>query len=137
MKEQTFTKEIKEEILDRLDGLCDETYYICDLGYELSMTENINGSWYCSAYEAKEALKRNFDEMFKYIEYERDNFGEVSKIENPETFQCRMYINAVNVLFNSLPFVDDNWNKQIQITGEIIQLLKKEVIEIDDNTEIF
>ena len=49
-----FVDLVKQEVKERLPNWLGQSHYICDLGFMLTKTENSNGSWFCSRYEAKE-----------------------------------------------------------------------------------
>lgn len=132
-------EEIKGFIIDKLEDMEGSEYYLCDIGMELSESENCNGSWYCSSFEVKQAIKENWNLCGDFFEYYKSEFGMSSEnpFENPELFHCQMMIFAVSNSFNyALNKTDfsDMWNEKIEITEEFVNEIKKtleDLIESD------
>ena len=60
MKTKTFTSELIETIISRLNDYKGTTNYMCDLSSILFESENANGSVLFSTYQTKEFIKENF-----------------------------------------------------------------------------
>lgn len=139
-----FVDLIKQEVKDRLPNWKGQMKYPCDLGYELTEYENANGSWHCSAYSAKEDIKKYFDDMEEYQSWYRLNFGEADWFESDpddyhnslECFHCRMMINAVDVCFNrafDIAFENtDIWNEKTEIDQDFIDKINTALEEVDE-----
>ena len=137
-----FLEMIKQEVKERLPNYEGRMYYPCDLGFTLTESENCNGSWYCSAYKAKEDLKKYFDDMGEYQSWYRMNFGEPDWFESEpddfrhseECFHCRMMITAVDNCFNAAfneAFGNDNtWNEKILVDEEFIKKINEGLEEV-------
>lgn len=134
---------IKQEVKDKLPNWLGSYHYPCDLGFMLSETENANGSWYCSAYKAKEDIREYLDEFFEFQEWYRKNFGVPIIFESdaedyhnsPECVHCSWFIFAVEAVFNSV--FDkvygntDMWNEKIEITQDFIDKVIEGLEEVD------
>jgi len=134
-------EEIKEFIIDRLEDMEGSKHYLCDIGMELSDSKNCDGSWYCSSFEAKQAIKENWDLCGKFSEYYKSDFGisPENPFESSELFHCQMMIFAVNNSFqyalNETDF-SDMWNDKIEITEEFTNEIK-EALENLTESDIF
>lgn len=123
-------EEIKEFIIDRLEDMEGSEHYLCDIGMELSDSENCDGSWYCSEYEARKAIKKNWDFCGEFFEYCKSEFGMLPEnpFENSELFHCQMMIFAVSNSFNyalNKTNFSELWNGEVEITEEFISEIKK------------
>lgn len=126
--------------LNVLQPYWDESSNQYNIPYE---TENANGSWYCSAYKAKEDIREYLDEFFEFQEWYRKNFGVPIIFESdaedyhnsPECVHCSWFIFAVEAVFNSA--FDkaygntDIWNKKIEITQDFIDKVIEGLEEVD------
>lgn len=134
---------IKEFIVEQLEGREGNEYYLCDIGMTLSESENADGSWYCSAYQAKREIIDNWDFCGSFYEYYKDNFGDTNGLQNPfeneEGFHCAMMIFAVNNAFNyavdnSQNYCDyEKWNEEIEITEEFILEIKEALKNLEES----
>ena len=141
-----FVDLVKQEVKDRLPNWLGQSHYICDLGFMLTETENSNGSWFCSRHEAKEFIKKCFDDFEEYQSWYRCTFGESDWFESEpddyhhdvESVQCRMMINAVQQCFNqafneAFPGDPDNlWNERTEITQEFIDKIVEALDKVED-----
>ena len=82
---------------------------------------------------AKEYIKSWWDEAEDYYQYEKDNFGENlhNPFEQPETFMVCMVIAGVNSLFSQSPFLNENWDNEIKLTGENMQKIIEEIKDFE------
>lgn len=139
-------EEIREFIIDRLEEREGNEYYLCDIGMTLTESENADGSWYYSTYEAKQEVIENWDLCGEFYEYYKNNFGDTEGLQNPfddvEKFHCQMMIFAVENSFNyavnhSKNYSDyETWNEQIEITEDFINEIK-EALENLTESDIF
>lgn len=137
---------VKEDIIERLNDKLGQTYYLCDLGWELTMNENMTGSWYCNAYRAKEEMFVNYMDLFGRIyEYMHDNAEyDENPMLNPELVHCACMIEYYNQVFNAAVFAapaldepwDELWNKEIEITKDFIAKIGEALNDVDDD-ELF
>lgn len=128
MANDNLKNEIKEFILDELEGYEDREIYGCDLSWEITMEINNNGSVNCSAYLAKEWIKENFDLCGDLYQQIADNYGNVANpFESPETFQVQCYIELVKRIVDECELVQDNWNESITLDKETLQTLKDQI----------
>ena len=131
-----FCKDVIKEELDNYEG---STHYACDLAYILTEDMNVNGSFTYSRELAKDYMKEWWDEAGEYAEYERFHFGKIehNPFENPEGYITAMVIEGTNGLLAKCPFIDENWNEEIELTEDNICRLKDEIDELSDDVEVF
>lgn len=141
-----FTDLVKQEVKERIRDHVGQEHYICDFGFLLTEYENCNGSWFCSTYEAKEFVKKYFDDFEDYQGWYRCNFGEPEWFESEpddyhhdiESVQCRMMIYAVEECFNNafdIAFENDKdniWNSKIEITQDFCDKIEKALEEVEE-----
>jgi len=135
-----FVDLIKQEVKERLPNWLGQHHYPCDLGYTLTEYENANGSWFCSRYEAREFIKKFFEDFEEYQGWYRWNFGEPEWFEaepddyhhDIESVQCRMMINAVDQAFNIAFGNNDIWNEKTEITEEFCDKIEKALEEVEN-----
>jgi hypothetical protein len=128
MANNNLKNEIKEFILDELEGYEDREIYGSDLSWEITMDIDNTGSVNCNAYLAKEWIKENFDlcgDLFNELENE---YGMLTNpFESPERFQVQCYIALVHRIIDKCEIVQDNWNKSITFDKETLQTLKDQI----------
>ena len=110
------------------------TVYACDLGIDLTQSINVDGSATYSSWKAKEYLRHWWDEAAEYWEYEKDNFGvhPHNPFENPEAYHVCMIIWGVNELLHECRFVSDNWEKEIELNPETVDIIINEINELEE-----
>ena len=126
---------IKADVLERLENMEGREMYLCDVGFELTMYENTNGSWYCSAYKAREDIGQHFDEFGRIAEYMRDNFDDNTNVLlETELFHVRAMIALYEQTFNAAVSDFDEWNEQITIDAAFVDRVREalEGLDFDD-----
>lgn len=116
------TKELEE-----MEGM---EVYGCDLGYQLFEEANINGSYTCNAYEAKQWIKEHFDELDEVVEDIKFNLGERAVFNpflEPEEFMVVCMLELSSTLIGQCQTVDENWNNTMELTAETIKQIIKEL----------
>ena len=135
MKTKTFTSELIETIISRLNDYKGTTNYMCDLYSILFESENIDGSVLYSTYQTKEFIKENFDLFGYLVEYVKDNIGmTLNPFSEPEKAHVILLIEASQSILSKLPTIDKFWNDEKELTPKLIKQLTKELkaLNIDD-----
>lgn len=137
-----FLDMVKKEVVERLKDRIGQSYYACDLGFSLTDGENANGSWYCSAYKAKEDIKKYFDDYLNFSTYWHANYGEPIYFEEDpddyhnsvECIHCCMMISAIESVYNQAFAKQSNydWNAEFEITEEFIEEISKDLEEVEE-----
>ena len=135
MKTKTFTTELIETIISRLNDYKGTTQYMCELPSILFESENVNGSVLCSTYQTKKFIKENFDLFGYLVEYVQDNMNMVlNPFSEPEKAHVILLLEASQCILSKLPTIDKSWNDEKELTPKLIKQLTKELkaLNIDD-----
>jgi hypothetical protein len=121
----------KQHIIDTIADYEGQEVDVSDFGHTLTEGENVNGSWYCSTYEAEQDLdKFGRSTVAEFMEEYESEFGDKPPYDaytEPESFHCLMMIVGVEKVWNSLGVVSDNWNGTIKLTKKVINKIIEEV----------
>ena len=123
-------KNVRDEIIEKLNqGAC-ENEYGCDLAYSLFESENIDGTFTYNTYEAEEWIKTYFDEIGEVVKNIELNLGKES-IPNPftnaEPFQVVIILEVSQYLLSQCEYIEDNWNNEIELTGDVVDLIREQL----------
>lgn len=136
METSTFTNDLKNQIIERLNDYAGSSHYACDLAQTLFEGENINGSVLCSTYRTKEFIKANFDLFGDLVEYVKDNMDyTLNPFQEPEKAHVWLLLEASNAIMSKLPTIDKKWNDNIELTPKMIKKLTKELNELEINED--
>lgn len=100
----TLKAELMQDILYKLEDWKAMDIDITDkdaveISFDLWESENANGSVTCNAYEAKEWIKRHFDDLDDVVEEYHFETGELlNPFSSPETFQVIISIEVTQSL---------------------------------------
>jgi hypothetical protein len=121
----------KQHIIDTLPDYEGETVEACDLGHDLTDSENVNGSWYCSTYKAEQDLdsfgRSIVAEFLQDYESEFGGKPQWDAFTDPENFHCLMMIIGVEKMLNDTQTIQDAWNKKIKLTKKVIKQIISEL----------
>ena len=139
MKTKTFTAQLIETIISRLNDYQDTTHYICELSLILFERENKNGSVLYNTYRTKEFIKENFDLFGYLIEYVKDNMDyTLNPFSEPEKAHVWLLLEASRSILSKLPTIDKFWNDEKELTPNLIKQLTKELNALDiDDEDLF
>ena len=135
----TFIKDLKSQIIERLNDYKGSNIYGADLAYTLFEGENANGSVLCNTYLTKEFIKNNFDLFADFSEHYKNNFGDNLNIfAEPEKAHVILLLEAAQMVLSNLDTVDEFWNDSKELTEELINSIVEELnkLELTDE-EIF
>jgi hypothetical protein len=127
-------EEIKKDLIEKLNEYEGQRVYACDLAYTLFESYNIDGSVTYSTYDAKEWIKKYFNELGEVVEEIKFNLGSEfipNIFEEPERFMVVIYLEVGASLLSQCKFIDDNWNNEIELTDENIEIIKKELESLE------
>ena len=135
MKTKTFTAELIETIISRLNDYKGTSNYMCDLSSILFEGENADGSVLYSTYQTKEFIKENFDLFGDLVEYVSDNMDyTLNPFSEPEKAHVWLLLEASQSILSKIPTIDKYWNDKKELTPKLIKQLTKELkaLNIDD-----
>lgn len=135
MNTRAWFEDIKENIINRLEELEGNEYYVSDIGFTLTETENANGSWYCSAWKAEQEVAEHFRQYDAIAEYMRDEFEDrTNPLLETELFHCKAMICLYEQAFNCAVCDMPEWNDQITVDAAFIDRVKEALqpVQFDD-----
>lgn len=125
-----------EEIKEHLYNYEDCEVYACDLAYTIFEGENIDGSYTCSTYQAKEWIKKYWDDIGEVIEEIKFQLGSEyipNVFDEPEKFQVVVILEGASFILSQSDYISKHWNDRIKLTKvnikKIIKGLKNEYYE--------
>ena len=126
-------KEILNDLIDKLNDYEGQSIYACDLAYTLFESYNIDGSVTYNTYDAKEWVKKHFNELGEVVEDIKFNLGGEfipNIFDETEKFMVVIYLEVGASLLSQCKFIDDNWNNKIELTNEVIEIIKEQLQEV-------
>jgi len=137
-------KYIIDSLIEKLEYLKDENrkFYGCDLSYELWESENIDGTITYNSYQAKEFIKKYYDDIGEVWEelnfnFDQDYLSNFNMFDNPEKFMLLVVLEASSYLLGKCQLIDKYWNDETILTNYKIEKLIKQLNEINDGGEIY
>lgn len=123
----------KDFIRENIEGLIGRNVYACDLGLELTMGINADGTCTYSTNLAKQYLCDWWDECGDYWDYEKKYYGENAHnpFVNPEAYMVCMVIEGVRTLLGQVKEIDADWGSEINVTKELCDSICSQLDEIE------
>ena len=139
LKNNPIKEFVKGEIIERLADLkgYEENQYICDLGYTLFESENVNGAYFCNNYTAKEWVNKNFEHIGEIAEEIKFQFDSdyANKIlldifDNPDRLIVVIVLEVASYLISKCETAEKYWDHKTNLTDEILNNLIEEIEEL-------
>lgn len=121
---------VKDLIKDRLKDYKDNSYYGCDLAYQLFEGENIDCSFTYSVYWSKQLIIKyweDFDTLYEEYLWSMGNENVINILESPERFVVIMLLEQASQILSKNEFIENNWNEEIELNDENIKEIVKEL----------
>lgn len=127
---------VKDEVIERLEDLkgYEESHYLCDLGYTLFESENVNGAYFCSNYTAKKWVNKNFEHIREIAEEIKFQFGAdyankvlLDVFNDSDRFIVVIVLEVASYLISRCETADKYWNDEITLTDDILNNLIEEI----------
>lgn len=127
---------VKGEIIERLEDMkgYEESHYLCDLGYTLFESENVNGAYFCSNYTAKKWVNKNFEHLREIAEEIKFQFGAdyankvlLDVFNDSDRFIVVIVLEVASYLISRCETADKYWNDEITLTDDILNNLIEEI----------
>lgn len=121
-------KWVMNEMVEHLEEMEGQVVYGCDLSFKLFESENIDGSFTCSAHKSRKWIKEYWDYLGEVIEEYEFSYGEVpiNPLVNEEAFQLQIIIFLASRLVVESTLVEVNWDEEIELTEETIEQIVSE-----------
>lgn len=130
----TYCKNYVADHLGDFEGQTKDPY---DLGTDITMGPNCDGTLTYSYAEAKDYLREWWDEASDYYEWEKSNFGETrNPFEDPEGYMVCMVIEGVRYLVDRAIEDLGLYDNDVELTPETIERII-ESVEANDSDRLF
>lgn len=123
-----------EEIKEHLYNYEDCEIYACDLAYTIFEGENVNGSYTCNTYQAKEWIKKYWDDIGEIIEEIKFQLGSEyipNVFDEPEKFQVVIVLEGANFVLSQSDYINTHWNDRIKLTKANIKKIIKSLKNVN------
>lgn len=137
LQNNSIKNEVIEDLQEKLKDYEDVTIYACDLSYTLFESYNVDGTVTYNTYSAEMWIKNNWDNIGEVLEELKFQFDDsyfkdiVFDIwNNPEKFMVIVYLEVGSYLLSKCNFIDNNWNEEIILTSDNIDLISKQLEEL-------
>ena len=126
-------KYVRDMIGDRLEYYEGYKQYICDLAYCLFESENVDGTITYNSYKSQELIKEYFDDIAEEIEENIDSeyLFTANPFIEPEKFLVQIVLSVAVRILAKCNFIDKNWDNEIELTNKNINIIKKELEELN------
>lgn len=130
----TLYEEVKQYLIDEIEGYEGQMVYGADLASLLTEGPNMNGTVEFSTYATIEKIKENWDEYGSVYEYIKDNWGEgINVFEEPEKLDVITYYVIAGEILGKVPLIEEHWNDEFELTEEVIQQITQELKEDEED----
>ena len=135
---------IVDLLIRKLEDYEDMSIYGCDMAYTLLEQYNVDGSITYNTYEAIEWLKDNMQDIYDFLPtiktmYDNDFYDNefyaklcIDILDSPEKAMVIIVLEKANDILSSLKFINDNWDNEIVLNSENINIIKKELKEYEN-----
>ena len=128
------TNYVIDLLVKKLEDYEDMSIYGCNMAYTLLEQYNVDGSIKYNTYEAIEWLKDNIQDIYDFLPtikfmYDDEFYAKlcIDILENPEKAMVIICLEKANEIMANLKFINDNWNNEIVLNKENINIIKKEL----------
>ena len=126
--------EVKDYLIDKLEeieGQNEETYG-CDIS-NLLMIEDLENQCILDNYNDIKWIGNNFSDLGEILEEIKFQLGSdniPNVFDRPEEFRLLVYSEVATYLLSECKYIDENWNDNIVLTDEAIEIIQKQLEEI-------
>lgn len=126
--------EVKDYLIDKLveiEGQNEETYG-CDIS-NLLMIEDLENQCILDNYNDIKWIGNNFSDLGEILEEIKFQLGSdniPNVFDKPEEFRLLVYSEVATYLLSECKYIDENWNDNIVLTDEVIEIIQKQLEEI-------
>ena len=126
--------EVKDYLIDKLEeieGQSEETYG-CDIS-NLLMIEDLENQCILDNYNDIKWIGDNFSDLGEILEEIKFQLGSdniPNVFDRPEEFRLLVYSEVATYLLSECKYIDENWNDNIVLTDEAIEIIQKQLEEI-------
>lgn len=128
------TNYVIDLLVRKLEDYEDTKVYACDLAYTLLEQYNVDGSITYNTFNAIEWLKNNIRDIYDFLPTIKFEYGDefyaklcIDILENPEKAMVIICLEKANEIMVNLDFIKENWDNEIVLNKENINIIKKEL----------
>lgn len=126
-------------LIRKLDDYEDTKVYACDLAYTLLESYNVDGTVLYNTYSTTEWLKNNIQDIYDFLPtikfmYDNDFYAKlcIDILDSPEKAMVILCLEKANDILSSLDFIQENWDNEIVLNKENINIIKSELEKESD-----
>ena len=129
----TLYEQVKQYLLDEIDGYEGEKVHISDIGYMFTQYLVVDGTVEYNTLATIDKIAKNWEEYGAIFEYMKDNWGGViNPFDRPEAFDAQAYEIIASYILSDLQLDGADEDDEITLTEEVINQIKK---HIENDTE--
>lgn len=128
------TNYVIDLLIRKLEDYEDTKVYACDMAYTLLEQYDVDGSITYNTCKAIEWLKDNIQDIYDFLPTIKFEFGDefyakicIDILDSPEKAMVIICLEKANEIMANLKFINDNWNNEIVLNKENINIIKKEL----------
>lgn len=124
----TLYEQVKQYLLDEIDGYEGEKVYIGDIGYMFTQYLVVDGTVEYNTLATVDKMAKNWEEYGAIFEYMKDNWGEaINPFDRPEAFDAQAYEIIASHILSDLQLDGADEDDEITLTEEVINQIKKHI----------
>lgn len=104
----------------------------CDLAFKVFEECNINGSYTCNSWKAREWVKEHFCDIGRVMdEHEGEEMITANPFSEPEKFMVQVILTLASDMFGACKSVQRFWDKETKITKHRAMTIATELKGVD------
>ena len=132
---KTLYNQVKDYLIDEIENYEMDYEYTSELSYVLTERLLVDGTVEYNTQTTVEKIAENYKEYSEVFEYVKDNWGEApNPFENPGMFDALAYQVVSGYILSKIGIIDKNWNEEITLTKELIDVI---IDEIKSDTQCY
>lgn len=128
------TNYVIDLLIRKLEDYRDMPIYGCDMAYTLLEEYNVDGTILYNTYSTTEWLKDNIKDIYDFLPtikftYDDEFYAKlcIDILDSPEKAMVIICLEKADEIMSSLDFINDNWDNEIVLTKENINIIKSEL----------
>lgn len=126
--------EVKDYLIDKLEEIKgqNEEEYGCEIS-SLLMIEDFGNECIIDNYNDIQWIGDNFSDLGEIVEEIKFQLGSdniPNVFDESEKFRLLVYSEVASYLLSECKYIDENWNDNIVLTDEAIEIIQKQLEEI-------
>lgn len=132
---KTLYNQVKDYLIDEIEKYEMDYEYASELSYMLTERLLVDGIVEYNRQTTVEKIAENYKEYSEVFEYIKNNWGETpNPFKNPGMFDALAYQVVSGYILSKIGIIDKNWNEEITLTKELIDVI---IDEIKSDTQCY